>query len=341
MIFFRQLRLVAAVVSMLLAAGIASADVLHLSSGDRLSGEIDSIVGGKVVLKTDFAGTIAVQLETVKHLESEKTFEIRTADGSRTRGQFAVTSDTQQFRADGGQVEDLDLASVRSAGENKLGLADLGSDWTNRFEAGISASSGNSDTTSQNYLLESVLTRSRSDHNLQFTFNTQEDDGVKTKESLLAGYRYRHFFGEQWYGLGNVGYQQNKFKGVDYRWTLGVGGGYRFWDNSTGALSTDLAANYVMEELDGVTDENPALRWGVNWNRFIMAKKAELFYEHNVLFIFADQENTVYNGSAGVRYSLNKMLTANLRIDLSHETEPAPDRKKTDLTYVIGVGLVL
>jgi len=319
----------------------AVADVLYLSSGDRLSGEIDSIGGGKVILKTDFAGTIGVKLDTVKHMESEKTFEIRTEDGTKQRGQFAVTSDAQQFRTESGELADLDLASVNSAGVNKLGLKDLGSDWTNRFDLGISASSGNTETSAQNYLLESVLTRSRSDHKFNFTYDTQEDENVKTKEQLLAGYRYRRFFGERWYGLGNIGYQENQFKDIDYRWTLGVGGGYQFWDDSTGALSTDLAANYVIEELGGIKDENPALRWGLSWNRFFMAKKAEAFYEHNVLFIFADTRNTVYNGSTGVRFNLTDMLTANLRVDVAHETDPGPDLKKTDITYVIGVGLVL
>ncbi len=48
---FRYLAKGLAVVSTMLVAGFASADVLHLASGDRLSGEIDSISGGKVVLK--------------------------------------------------------------------------------------------------------------------------------------------------------------------------------------------------------------------------------------------------------------------------------------------------
>ena len=81
-----------------LAAAAASADVLYLNSGDRLTGEIDHIGGGKIVLKTEFADTIAVKLETVKHLESDKVFEMRMTDGGKQRGQFAVTADAQQFR---------------------------------------------------------------------------------------------------------------------------------------------------------------------------------------------------------------------------------------------------
>jgi putative salt-induced outer membrane protein YdiY len=274
-------------------------------------------------------------------MESEKTFEIRTADGTKQRGQFAVTADTQQFRPEDGELADLDLTALKSAGENNLGLADLGSDWTNRFTAGISASSGNTDTAAQNYAFESVMTRSRSDHRLNFTYDTQEDEGVKTKEQLLAGYRYRHFFGERWYGLGNIGYQENQFKGIDYRWTLGLGGGYKFWDDSHGALSTDFAFNYVIEELDGIKDENPALRWGLDWNRLILQKKAELFYQQSVLFVFADEENTIYNGSAGIRFNLTDMLTADFRVDVANESSPPEGREKTDITWVIGVGLTL
>ena len=341
MIVFNRMRACLALAMSIFLSAAASADVLHLASGDRLTGEIDSITGGKVILETDFAGTIAVKLETVKHMESEKTFELRMADRSRQRGQFAVTADAQQFRTEGGEVADLDLTAVRSGGINNLGMADLGSDWTNRFTAGISASSGNTETSSQNYAWTSEVTRSRSDHRLNFTFDTQKDDDVKTKEQLLAGYRYRRFFGERWYGLGNIGYQENPFKDIDYRWTLGLGGGYQFWSNSNGGLSTDLAFNYVIEELDGVKDENPALRWGLDWNRFFLTKRAEAFYSQSVLFVTGDAENTIYNGSAGVRFNLTDMLTADFRVDLANESDPPEDAEKTDVTWVIGIGLTL
>jgi hypothetical protein len=60
-----------------------------------------------------------------------------------------------------------------------------------------------------------------------------------------------------------------------------------------------------------------------------------------VLFIYSDPDNTVYNGSLGMRFKLNAMLSADFRIDVAHETEPSDDLEKTDVTYVIGVGLTL
>lgn len=321
-------------------AGTANADVLFLASGDRLTGEIDSIGGGKVILMTDFAGTIGVKLETVVRMESETLFEIRRTDGEKFRGQFIADGDDQQFKPEDGAAESLDLGALASARQNNLGIRDLGSDWTNRFDAGVSASSGNTDTASQNYLIESILTRSRSRHRFDLTFDTQEDDGVKTRENFLTSYDYRRFFRERWYGTGNIGYEQDKFRSVDSRWSLGVGVGYQFWDDSTGALTTDLGISYVVEDLVGVEKENPALRWGLEYDSFFLAKRAEFFYNQSVLFIPENDRRTIYHGSTGLRFNLTDMLTANLRVDLAHETNPPDDLKKTDLTYVMGIGLV-
>ena len=316
------------------------ADVLHLKNGDRLSGEVDSIVGGKVVLKTEFAGTLTVKQDAIAHLESDKTFELRRNGSDSIKGQFAVTDNAQEFRVEGGGLETIDLAGIASARQNNLGLKDLGSDWANRFDVGVSISTGNTDTENQNYLLESILKRGRSEHKITGKFESQKDDSVKTKEILDTAYRYRRFFTEKWYGTGSLTYFQDKLKDIDSRYTVGAGAGYQFWDNSLGALSTDLGVSYIAEDLAGDTEENPALRWGLDYNRFLWSKQLEYFYTHTTLFIPQSNRGTVYNGSTGLRMKVTDMITANLRVDAAIETEPAEDRDKTDLTYVLGVGVV-
>lgn len=330
-------------ISGVLAAGLAlsaQADVLHLKSGDRLSGEVDSIVGGKIVLKTEFAGTLYVNQEAVASLESESTFELRHNGSDTIRGQFAVTDNAQEFRAEDGALETLDLSSVASARQNRLGLKDLGSDWSNRFDAGLSVSTGNTDTESMNLLLESILKRGVSEHKVTGKFDQQKDDGIKTKEILDTAYRYRRFFTEKWYGTGSATYFQDKLKDIDSRYTVGAGIGYQFWDNSLGALSTDLGVSYVAEDLAGDTEENPALRWGLDYNQFLWSKRLEYFYTHSTLFIPSSDRGTVYNGSTGLRLSITEMISANMRVDAAFETDPPEDRDKTDLTYVLGIGVL-
>jgi len=327
-------------VGALMGAQLAVADVLYLASGDRLTGDIDSVTGGKVILKTDFAGTINVSLDTIAQMESEKNFDLRRDGQETVSGQFVVSAGAQAFQIEDGESTALDLTTVSSAKQDNLGIRDLGSDWANRFDAGISVASGNTETESQNYGFESLLTRGRSEHRLAGTFNQQKDDGEKTKDKTDLGYRYRRFFGERWYGTGSLTYFKDQFAGVDSRYTAGVGAGYQFWDNSLGALSSDLGISYVDEELDGMEEQNPAMRWGLDYNRFLWAKNLEIFYNHSTLFIPQGGRGTVYNGSTGLRMSVTDLITANLRLDIAHQTDPAPDREKTDLTYVIGIGLV-
>ena len=325
---------------MIVLAAAAQADVLHLKSGDRLTGEVDSIVGGKVVLKTEFAGTLAVKQDAIASLESDKIFELRRNGSDSIRGQFAVTDNAQEFRVEGGGLEPLDLAGIASARQNNLGLKDLGSDWSNRFDVGVSISTGNTDTESQNYLLESILKKGTVEHKVTGKFDLQKDDSVKTKEILDTAYRYRRFITEKWYGTGSLTYFQDKLKDIDSRWTVGAGVGHQFWDNSLGALSTDLGVSYISEDLAGDIEENPAIRWGLDYNRFLWSKRLEYFYTHTTLFIPQNNRGTVYNGSTGLRLNVTEMISANLRLDAAIESEPADDRDKTDLTYVLGIGVL-
>ena len=44
---------------------IAFADVLTLNNGDRISGTVDSVTGGRLLMKTDYAGDLSVDLAAI------------------------------------------------------------------------------------------------------------------------------------------------------------------------------------------------------------------------------------------------------------------------------------
>ena len=95
----------------------------------------------------------------------------------------------------------------------------------------------------------------------------------------------------------------------------------------------------MQEELDGEDETNPAVRWGLEYNRFFFSKKMEAFHKQSVLFIPDSDRGEVLESSTGVRYALNSRIDATARVDVNHETEPAPGNSKTDVTYNLGVGI--
>jgi hypothetical protein len=59
----------------------ATADVVQLRNGDRLTGDIKSLDRGKIRVETDATDTIEIKWEYVSSLESRQYFEVVLADG--------------------------------------------------------------------------------------------------------------------------------------------------------------------------------------------------------------------------------------------------------------------
>jgi len=321
--------------TMLVAPGFA--DVVNMKNGDRLSGTLDGISGKRLILETEYAGKLTLKLDSVLSVETEEAFDLKLRDGGRTSGRLVVAGDAQAVVVGEEEPQPLALDQVRKAGQNRLAMVDLGSGWSSRIDLAMAISTGNSDTESLNGLIESELKRERSEHAFSFLISQEEADSDTTKDQLDLDYGYKRFFNEKWFGSGNAEYFEDGLKDVDHRITAGAGVGYQFWDDSFGALSAELGASVVIEELAGESEENPALRWALKYNRHLWSKRVEVFHDHSLLVI--PDRGEVIDSSTGLRLVVNHRIDTSLRIDVQHETEPPVDSDKTDVTYALGVGI--
>jgi len=320
-------------------ANTALADVINLHNGDRLTGSVSTIAGGSVVFQTEYAGKIIVALSAISRMESDKTFEVRTRDGQRQEGKFSVTGEAQEFTSSDGAITELTLENVATAGENRLAITGLGLDWSSRADISAEKSTGNSDTQYLNLLVETVLKRDTVEHRFSLEIKQQEDDGEKTKDRLDFDYGYKRFISDKWFASGNAEYFEDELKDIDSRITLGAGLGYQFWDDSFGSLAVELGASYVIEDLAGVSEENPALRWALQYDRLLWSEQLEFFHKHSILSLVDRDRGEIIETSTGLRLAINSRVHTSFRIDVDHETKPAVDRDKTDVTYALGVGI--
>lgn len=309
------------------------ADRVELNNGDRLTGVVDSISGGRLLLQTEYAGLVALELAAIASLDTEAEYHVRV-DGKDLQGQFASGNGAVRIAE-----QEVDLTQVAAATQNNLTLAALGSEWASRADVSLVLSSGNSDTQSLNTLLESVYKRDRVRHSVSLLLSNEEAEDVTTKEQLDLDYGYRRFMSERWYLAGNAEYFSDELKDIDERITLGLGSGYQFWDNSLGALSTELGISFVREDLAGQVEENPALRWAVEYNRYLLAKRMEVFHRNALLVIPDGDRGQVLSSSSGVRFAVSSRIDTTARIDVNHETDPAPGASSTDVTYSLGLGI--
>ena len=325
------------VLGFLSCAVAAHADLLVMDNGDRITGRLDSITGGKAIFDTPYAGRIWVEIANIRTLETEEAYAVRMGD-RMIEGTFAGEGDLQQLiGAD--QAAIVNWTGVRSATQSRNAFTRFTARWGSHLDLALSLADGNSSTEAFNVLLEVDYQDELNAHLVTALLAREEGEGLLTRDQLDIDYGYKRFLTERWYGAGNAEYFQDTLKDIDSRITLGIGVGVQFIDNSIQNLSSDIGISAVREDIGGDSDVEPALRLGVDYQRFVLAKTIELFHRQSILQLLGDEKNQVFSSSTGIRYAYNERIDTNFRIDLAYESDPPPGNERTDTTYSLGVGI--
>ena len=93
MSLLRGLAALAIVLVISVPAYAQKTDVITLANGDRITGEITSLARGRLELKTDDIGTIAIEWDNIVHISSPRLFEVETTDGRRLLGTVAMAGE--------------------------------------------------------------------------------------------------------------------------------------------------------------------------------------------------------------------------------------------------------
>ena len=326
-----RLRLVVALfIATVLLVENALADVILMNNGDRLTGTVGNITNGVVTFNTSYAGDLSIAMAEVSQIETDGTYDVTLKSGDTLSGQLSA-----QGLEVGGNLITSGLADISVLAPPE----DDALSWTSRVDALASVSNGNADTQALNIFSQSTLSYGDNEHLLNIAFSDEEADSERTKEQIEIDYGYRRYLRNDWYAAGNVEYFRDALKDIDRRITVGAAVGKQFWSNPKGALAVELGVSQVFENLDGENESNPALRWALNFNRYLTAR-AEIFHTQEILTILGSGRGQIYDTATGLRYNLSDNLNVSLRADLRHESDPPENAGRSDITYGIGVGYI-
>jgi putative salt-induced outer membrane protein YdiY len=316
--------------------GAALADTLVLHNGDRLTGSVQRIDGGVVYFSNELTGDLEVAVDTVAHLTTDGQLTFSTGSGEMVTGQLQLANGQQMMLTEYG-LTSVDLAAIEMPEPDSDEAAKR--EWHSTVDVSASFAVGNTETENYRGNAEALLKGPHSEHSLLFNAQYEEADDEVKRNQLRANYDYRWYYYEDMYAVGNSEYFQDKVADVDMRVTLGGGLGRRFWDEPTGRLTVELSAAATYEELSGVSETNPALRWALDYNRRFRENALEFFHRNRALKIFDDDRGEIYSATTGFRYALSSRWTTSFVMELQHETKPQPGRKRTDIVYTLGMGV--
>ena len=204
-------------------AAAQKTDLIYLTNGDRITGEIKTLERGKLLVKTNSIGTLYVEWTAIDHVVTDKTMQLELVNGRRIESSLeegaidqtltAVKGDSKQEIAVDEVVRIDQLRVDRSFWQRLEGKVGFGLSYTKGSEIG------------QLYFLGNTRYRKvQSEYVLAWNSIFTERPGSNTERGNID-LAYRRFKENRWFWTALGGFDKNEELGIDLRTTAGGGVG--------------------------------------------------------------------------------------------------------------------
>jgi len=324
-----------AVLMVFLLGAQAAADEVWLKNGDHLTGKVQSLDGGTLLFSTAYAGDLSIKWEEVANLKTDEPIKVVLGDETTAQGPVSP-GEAGKVKVKAEQVAEpvtVELANIKTINPKPP--------VTKRFRAnfGYSLSDGNTNTEDIYADAEFVARTIENRYTIGARYKRSEDEDVKTEDNAFGYMKYDHFFTKKWYGYANATAEQDEFKDLDLRATLGVGAGYQFIESQRTNLSLEGGLSYVDENYIVHEDNNFAAgRWGLRFDHFILPESLQYFLVHEGLQSVEDSDDLILYTQTGFRVPFYKSLNITAQFNWDYHKTPSPGKKESDYTYLLTLG---
>ncbi|HYI88047.1 MAG TPA: DUF481 domain-containing protein [Burkholderiales bacterium] len=323
----------AALVLLAAAACGALADEVVLRNGDRLRGEIAALADGKLVLRTDYAGEVALRWSEVLSLATSRPVEVML-EGARSPlfGTLQRLYDGRALlvAADGTAVE-LTLEQIAYLNPKPY-ESGVGAHYSGHLTLSAAYTRGN--TRDEQLNADAQLTARAREYRYELSARVDRRDqaGDEANTAWLGGANYDRFVAERRFVYARGSLEHDRAKDIERRSAIGAGYGAQLFDTPGASLSVRGGLDYVVVERFVAPGEGyPAVGWGVK------AAYTPWFHEHDGFWNLEDTAAVLIRSKSGLRMPLLPRVSASVQLNVDWERRPAPGRSATDSTLLFGV----
>lgn len=325
-------------ISLVLPMAPALADRIHLSDGESLAGSLKAISEGEVVWQNDILGELKIDQHHVEMIETGQRYDLQVTGEELENCWMYQQQDRQHLHCDQGVQTLSDWKLVIAAGETLTEPPPL---LTQRGSVVVAAedSSGNNDITKYNVDARTELRYIESRHTLALRYQEESADSQTTRNMWRTSYQYDQFLTEQWFATGNAFYEEDEFRELDQRSSVGMGMGYQFLETQYINLLGKGTLNYVDERFTtGVERTTPAFLWNLDFAWRFNDRGMELFHRHAMLQAFDSGDDFEINTTTGFKYPINGSFSSVIQLEYDYDNLPAEDAvDKRDRKWSIGL----
>jgi putative salt-induced outer membrane protein YdiY len=314
------------------------ADEIRLRNGDVLTGTVIKKETDKVLFKTAYAGEISILWSEVESIQSDEPLHVmlkddsslRTKLGSSEKGKVVIQSPS--LAANEIPIEELQYINPSPE------VSGLGVNWSGRVNVGGALTDGNTDTEAFNLDTEAVARSKTKRFTIGAIVNRAESRGIDTQFNSRGYLKYDHFLSKKWYVYANSAFENDKFRDIKLRSSLGVGSGYQLFEMPTMNLFIEGGLNYINTDFYVAESESyPAARWSAKYDQLVLGK-TKFFHEHEILASLEDADNILLFSKTGLRVPVNERLHAAAQYNYDWSKTPAPGREEADSALIFSLG---
>ncbi len=220
--------------------------------------------------------------------------------------------------------------------------------WSVAAELGVIATSGNTETTSVQAKLDVKQLTERWHNHYVFSALFKEDQIKQEDDTKLKEKTAEKYFGsvKSAYQLDNENsnlfvygsHTEDKFGAYRSYSTLAMGYGTRLYETDTMKLDVEVGPGYFWGEKvlpdDVIERERGALLRGAAAFLWQMTETAEF---NQTLSVESAKENTRSIAESSVTTRINGALQLKVGLNVAHNSDVAPDKKKTDTTTYVNL----
>lgn len=263
-----------------LATVASRADVVHTTDGSRIVGHIEQIYEGKLIIVTEIAGKLEIDVGKIKAIATDDPVTAQFTSGDRLVGSIEILSDDStvmdtslgRITVDTGRVDALwpqgapDPHVVAVQKKAKAEREALRPKWSATLEAGSVMKEGNTDQLDARGRFD-VKRRTPSDL-LEFyvSGDYSEQEKVRTKNEYRGGIRYENKLNERWYWYTRMELEFDEFEDLDLRATAAAGAGYYWIKKEAQELKTSAGLGLRHEAFNtGKSNSAAVIDLGLNY----------------------------------------------------------------------------
>ena len=330
------LKMVALFIPLVLAIGMVSspalADKIEFGDGNFLQGTVSTFKDGNLIFSTSYADNMKIPVDQIKTISTDKAVTIKMSNDSILTGKLTTLEDGRVavILEPVGETVPLQWDQVKNINEPP-------GSWEGSFAAGGTVQTGNVERTSVSVGFDARRDWEHDRFQFRFLHNYAEDTGTITSRNTFGAVKFDHFFTENFFGGVSVELLKDEFKDLNLRAIIGVGPGYRIWNDAVKTLEVEVGVTFFSEDLDvGMDDQFISGRIGVNYSYQILENllfKDYLLYYPNFEF---PKEYRLRNEA-----SLVSQLGAGWSVKLTHifdqNSDPAPTVEDKDQQFIFAL----